>query len=146
MRQQVSARRRTARQGGFSMMETTIALLLMMIVGLAATSLFMFSVNYNSGANDRAMALAVAQRRLEELRQVAFNNAALNATSASGTSQTVTEAGRDYRLTTTITNDSTTIKTIRIDVAPVGASARWAAQPVTLLTRRASAETGDYLQ
>ncbi|HYP54087.1 MAG TPA: hypothetical protein VEQ42_11135 [Pyrinomonadaceae bacterium] len=132
-------------QAGFSMMETAIALLLMMIVGLAATSLFLFSVNYNSGANDRAMALAVAQRRLEELRQLSFSAAALNATDADGNDETVTEGGRDYRLTTTITNDTTTIKTIRIDVTPVGANGRWAAQPVTLLTRRASTETGDYL-
>lgn len=133
-----------ARQGGFTMMETTIALLLMMIVGLAATSLFMFSVSYNSGANDRAMALAVGQRRLEELRQLAYNHAALNATSASGTAETVTEGGRGYLLTTTITNDSTTIKTIRLDVRPVGANGPWAAQPVTLFTRRASTETGDH--
>jgi Tfp pilus assembly protein PilV len=138
-------RQSAAREGGFSMMETTIALLLMMIVGLAATSLFMFSVQYNSGANDRAMALAVAQRRLEELRQLSFNNAALNATSAAGTTTTVTEGGRQYRQTITITNDSTTLKTIRVDVQPVGASARWAAQTVTVYTRRASTEVGDYI-
>lgn len=138
-------RQSAERAGGFSIMETTIALLLMMIIGLAATSLFMFSVSYNSGANDRAMALAIAQRRLEELRQLPFNNAALNATAAAGTTTTVTEAGRQYRQTITITNDSTTLKTIRVDVQPVGATARWAAQAVTLFTRRASTEVGGYV-
>ena len=132
-------------QGGFSILETTIALLLMMIVGLAATALFMFAVSYNSGANDRATALAVAQQRLEQLRQLSFTNAALAATSATGTTTTVTAAGRPYRLTTTITNDSSTLKTIRLDVAPVGANGPWAAQAVTLMTTRTSTETGDYL-
>lgn len=138
-------RQSAAREAGFSMMETTIALLLMMIVGLAATSLFMFSVSYNSGANDRAMALAVAQRRLEELRQLPFGNAALAATPASGTTTTVTEGGRPYRQTITITNDSTTLKTIRIDVQPIGANGTWATQTVTVFTRRASTEVGDYV-
>ena len=132
-------------QGGFSIMETTIALLLMMVVGLAATSVFMFSVSYNSGANDRAMALAVAQQRLEQLRQLSFTNAALNATAATGTTVTVTAAGRQYRLTTTITDTSSTLKTIRLDVTPAGANGPWAAQPITLMTTRASMETGDYI-
>ncbi|HYE59003.1 MAG TPA: type II secretion system protein [Rhodothermales bacterium] len=138
-------KRQRSGQSGFTLLETVIALLLMMIVGLAATSLFVFSINYNSGANDRAMALGVAQRRLEELRQRSFTHASLAATDADGDTETITSASRQYYLTTTITNDSSTIKTIRIDVVPAGASGAWAAQAVTLLTRRASTETGDYV-
>ncbi|HEV2763597.1 MAG TPA: hypothetical protein VGV38_11520 [Pyrinomonadaceae bacterium] len=137
--------RQVSGQRGFSIMETVIALLLMMIVGLAATSLFMFAVKYNSGANDRAMSLAVAQRRLEQLRQLSFSHASLAATDADGNTETVVEADRRYSLTTIITNDSSTIKTIRIDVAPVSAAGTWATQAVTLMTRRASTETGDYV-
>jgi len=126
-------------------METVIALLLMMIVGLAATSLFMFAVKYNSGANDRAMSLAVAQRRLEQLRQLSFSHASLAATDADGNTETVVMADRQYTLTTIISDDTSTLQTIRLDVTPVSASGPWAAQAVTLMTRRASLETGDYI-
>ncbi|HEV2879962.1 MAG TPA: type II secretion system protein [Pyrinomonadaceae bacterium] len=53
---------------GFTLIETTVAMLVMMIVGLSATSLFFYSVRNNSGASQRSVAMAVAQQRLEVLR------------------------------------------------------------------------------
>jgi type II secretory pathway pseudopilin PulG len=62
---------------GFTLIETTVAMLVMMIVGLSAASLFLYSVRYNSGASQRSIAMAVAQQRLEVLRGVDYANAGL---------------------------------------------------------------------
>ncbi len=62
---------------GFTLIETTIAMLVMMIVGLGATSLFLYSVRYNSGASQRSIAMAVAQQRLEVLRVADYDDAGL---------------------------------------------------------------------
>lgn len=136
-------------QSGFTMVESCIALLVMMVVGLAVASLFVYAVNYNSGATDRAMALALAQQRIETLRSRTFSHADLNATA--GTTETVEvpfDDGntRSYTVTKIIVSDSTTMKTITIQVAPLGANAAWASTAVSLMTRRTSFETGDYIQ
>lgn len=121
----------------------------MMIVSLATASLFVYSINHNSGANDRAIANSIAQQRVEALRTLPYTDADLDATAGT----TVTEmaydgagASRTFNVTTTITNDTTTLKTITVTVTPVSASTAWAAIPVTVMTRRASIETGDYVQ
>lgn len=62
---------------GFTLIETTVAMLVMMVVGLGATSLFLYSVRYNSGASQRSVAMAVAQERLEALRGADFDAAGL---------------------------------------------------------------------
>jgi type II secretory pathway pseudopilin PulG len=59
---------------GFTLIETTIAMVVMMVVGLGATSLFLYSIRNNSGGDNRSQALAIAQQRLEELREVAYND------------------------------------------------------------------------
>jgi Tfp pilus assembly protein PilV len=137
------------RQRGFTLIEAAIAMLIMMVVGLAVSALFVYAVNYNSGANDRAMALALAQQRIEALRSRPFNHADLAATAGT---QEVAEVpidantSRSYTVVKTIVNDSTTMKTITISVAPLGANAAWASTAVSLMTRRTSYETGQYMQ
>jgi type II secretory pathway pseudopilin PulG len=59
---------------GFTLIETAIAMVVMMVVGLGATSLFFYAVRSNSGSEGRSQALAIAQQRLEDLRTVAFND------------------------------------------------------------------------
>jgi type II secretory pathway pseudopilin PulG len=63
---------------GFTLIETTVAMLVMMIVGLSATSLFLYSVRNNSGASQRSVAMAVAQQRLEVLRGTDYYATGLN--------------------------------------------------------------------
>src|SRR5215218_1436884 len=67
-----NGKRHTGEQG-FTLIETTIALVIMMIVGLGAASLFFFAANYNSSAGDRQLAMGVAQKRMEWLRDIQFN-------------------------------------------------------------------------
>jgi type II secretory pathway pseudopilin PulG len=59
---------------GFTLIETCIALVVMMVVGLGATSLFLFALRSNTGGSERSQALAIAQQRLEELRTLSFND------------------------------------------------------------------------
>ena len=70
-------KRQRMKQNGFTLIETTVAMLVMMIVGLSATSLFLYSVRYNSGASQRSTAMAVAQQRLEVMRGLDFNDTGL---------------------------------------------------------------------
>ncbi|HEX8138399.1 MAG TPA: prepilin-type N-terminal cleavage/methylation domain-containing protein [Pyrinomonadaceae bacterium] len=144
------ARSRTSRsERGFTMIETVIALVVMMVAGLSVASLFVYATRNNSGAADRAVALAVAQQRMERLRSVSFNDATL----AAGTTNTtvVNGDGRNYSVQTVICDTaacggSSTLKKITIQVTPMSAGQLWAANAVVLTSLRASPETGDFIQ
>ncbi len=130
---------------GFTLLETSIALCIMLVVTLATGSLFVYAINYNSGAADRSAALAIAQQRLERLRKSSFTDALLTTPS---TTETVLNAGRQYSVQTTIcsTSDcggSATLKLITVSVRPQAAT-QWANGPVTLLSQRAMPGTGSY--
>jgi Tfp pilus assembly protein PilV len=130
---------------GFTILETAIAMVIMMVAVLASASLFAYSIQNNSGANDRELAMAVAQQQMEQLRNVSFTDSSLTATATAGVTTTVTRAGRQYTVVTTITDSNTvnglpTIKTITIQVTPTGS----ALGSVTLLTQRATLLNGPY--
>jgi Tfp pilus assembly protein PilV len=141
------------RENGFTLIETCIAMVIMMVAALGAASLFGFAIGNNSAGSDRAQAFALAQQSLEQLRNVSFTSsntdASLNATN--GSSRTVIGAdGRFYNLTTTITDSAAgtptgapagVLKTIRIDVTPNSSGTKWAVSSaisrVTVWTQRA---------
>lgn len=112
----------TRSQCGFTVLETSIALVVMMIVGLAAAGGFVFAIRYNAGASERAGSMSIAQAAMEKFRVVAFTDSSLN---AGTTTTTVTDSvGRTYTLTTTvadkyIVSGKTTLKSITIQVTPV---------------------------
>jgi Tfp pilus assembly protein PilV len=138
-----------ARSGerGFTLAETAIALLIMMIASVGIVSLFTYAIKYNAGAKDREMAMAVAQKRIEWLRGIPFD-ASTRAKSyatgglaaTNGVTETATTAGRTYTVVTKIANVGGTtdanskIKTITIRVTPDGANV--ALGQVTLVTQR----------
>jgi len=144
--------RRHGAEDGFTLFETTIALVLMMIAALGAASLFTFSINYNSGASDRLVALAVAQEQLERIRSAKFNATTTDAilTGGSSTQPGLIRNGKRYSVTTTIDDDpttanvevnsTTTLKRITVAVAPdnvsQGSSLNAGAR-ITLITQRA---------
>src|SRR5882762_170038 len=61
-------------QRGFTLIETCIALVLIMIISSGVLPLFVYAVKYNSAAAIRAEALAIAQRKLEQLRASPFTS------------------------------------------------------------------------
>jgi Tfp pilus assembly protein PilV len=134
-------------EGGFTLLETTIALVVMMVMGLAVVSMFVYAISYNAGANDRALGLAIAQQRMERLRKTAFTDAALNAGTVT---ETVTNSNRSYTVSTIVctTSDcggSATSKVITVQVAPTASGSQWSRTAATIITRRAAPAVGNYL-
>lgn len=136
---------------GFTLIETTIALLIMMIVMLGVASVFAFSVSNNSNGADRAQTLAVAQQTLETLRNAQYSNTATDPVLNAGTiTQTVyrgqgSNTGRQYRIVSVITdNASQTLKTITVSVTPITAGPKWASASswatVSIVTQRSKTD------
>ena len=151
-----NSKRRSGEQG-FTLIETTISLVIMMIVGLGAAALFFFAANYNSSASDRQLAMGVAQKRMEWLRDIPFNTTTrtlsyaeggLASTGADGVTETFTNGDRKYTVITTITdlqNDPSgkpTLKQITLRVTPQGAGNNLGS--VVLTSIRATVLKGTY--
>ena len=155
---------RSPHEQGFTLLETAIALVLMMIVGLGVASLFSYATKANSSADDRELAMALGQKRMEMLRTVPFTtltrnvtfsypDGGLGATSTAGVVETVTNAGRGYQVRTIIQNTSfvpagnpdagePTVKSIQVSVTPLGAATAF--ETVTLTTQRSTLVPGMY--
>jgi Tfp pilus assembly protein PilV len=135
-----------AGEQGFTLIETCIAMMIMMVAGLAVAGLFTYSIRYNTGGTDRAVAISIAQQQIEQLRVVAFTDSTLNVSAATVLTPDIVSNGRTYRVTKTVTgtnNDAggnPTLKTITIRVDPK--SPGWAGFPVILRTVRTSASKG----
>jgi Tfp pilus assembly protein PilV len=136
-------------QAGFTLIETTMSMVLMTIIGLGVVGLFAYAASNTSNAADREMATAVAQQRMEQLRSFPFLDPSLAATASTGTVTSVTRLGRQYTVTTTIVDSANgTSKTITVKVTPQGASATWATSvnsifgSVTLVTVRSALQIG----
>jgi Tfp pilus assembly protein PilV len=133
-------------QSGFSLVETSIALLVMMVGALACTSLFVFSLQNNVGGSERALAMAVAQQQLEQIRSGDYENATLTAGTVTST---VRNGERNYTVQRTVTDDTNgsakQLKRITITVTPQTAGADWMRTPVVLVSQRSTLATGNYL-
>lgn len=149
LRHRKSERRGPARaakasgEGGFTLMEVVVALSMMLVASLGVASVFLYSMGNNTGAGERALAMAVAQQRHERLRSLKFDEVVDEAT-------TVVSAGRSYEVETTVTVDDTdaddgkdTLKTISIEVTPTNKHEVWATNPVVLWTQRAALTLGN---
>lgn len=142
MRLSVATHRKMNQEGGFTLVETATALLVMMIGGLGICAVFAYAIKNNTGSRDRAAALAVAQQQMERYRQVTFIDPLLTAHAT--TTQTVTSAGRDYTVRTTITNTTSSLKTIRIEVTPLMSSDPWALGTVQITAQRSTFALGPH--
>lgn len=135
--------KRARGERGFTLIETSIALVVLLVAGLGAASLFSYAANYNTGANDRAAAQALAQRQMEQLRKTPFD-------SLVSSTQTVTNAGRSYTVATVVCNDgsalcggSTAFKRVTVTVTPAAlTTAAWSRSSVVLVTLRGTTNLG----
>jgi len=142
----------TKHEDGFTLIETSIALVVMMIVGLGAASLFFYAIGANSTARDRELSMAVAQQQMERLRSTQFLQLEATVTELGGATKTEVSAGRSYTVNTTIVDTFTgnnTQKTITVQVTPLGNTVLTGIQRVfggvTLVTVRSSAAAGPNL-
>jgi len=139
--------KRAEGERGFTLIETSISMVVMMIAGLAVSSLFVFSLQNNVGGGERALAMAVAQQQLEQLRSVTYEDATM---SVGTTNSTVRNGERGYTVDKTITaetNDdgsSKELKRITIVVTPTDGAPIWTRSSVTLVSLRSSLASGSY--
>ncbi|HWS53273.1 MAG TPA: hypothetical protein VN228_04075 [Pyrinomonadaceae bacterium] len=131
-------------EAGFTLVETAISLGIMMVAALGVAGLFVHSMNNNTGAGERAAAMAVAQQRIERLRSVAFDQVV-------GEDGVVVSGGRRYAVDVNVTDVTTdadegvTMKLIEVEVMPLNANGAgiWAEGAVTLWTERAALSLGE---
>jgi Tfp pilus assembly protein PilV len=134
-------------QRGFSLVETTVTSLVMMVGALAVSSLFLFSTQNNIGGADRALAMAVAQQQMEQLRSVTFEDTSLN---AGTTNSTVRNGDRNYIVQRVVANETHAdgtakqLKKITIRVTPNMGGPAWTRTPVELTTLRSTLAAGSY--
>src|SRR6266404_7781731 len=116
-------------ENGFTLLETTIAMLLLMIVALGSASLFSFSIYNNSGGSDRALSLAIAQQAMEALRGATFNGTTTDARLNAGTvvqNGVIRGDNRSFTVTRTVVDNSTTLKSITLTVRSDSIVTGWA--------------------
>ena len=153
-----------SQQKGFTLLEAAIAMVILMIIGLGIASLFTYAVRANMSADDRELAMTIAQKRMEWLRTIPFTtqtrqltysypNGGLAATSTDGVTETQLNAGRSYSVKTVITDLSVvpagnpdagqpTVKRIQVAVTPAGALTAY--ETVTITTQRSTQVPGIY--
>src|SRR6185503_17549461 len=90
-------------QQGFTLMETSIAMVVMLVGALGIASLFVFSMQNNVGGGERALAMAVAQQQLEQIRSVSYEDNTLNAGTVTST---VHSAQRNYTVQRTVVQET----------------------------------------
>lgn len=134
-------------EAGFTLLETSIAMVVMMVGALACSSLFVFSIQNNVGGSERALSMGVAQQQLEQLRSVTYGDA----TFTDGTTDfQVTTGGRTYYVQRVVANqmnsDNTPreLKRITITVTPQAAGPDWTRSPVVLVSYRSTTNAGTY--
>jgi Tfp pilus assembly protein PilV len=139
----------TKAQSGFTLLETTIALVLMMIVSVGLAPLFVYATRYNSAAAIRTGALAIAQIKLEQLRATPFDSCASSTETLSvGDPATGLQT---YTVQMTVVNTTSTLKEITLVVTPdirsttggqYGGPNGWMYGQVTIYTKRTTITPG----
>ena len=140
----MTSQAKNRREKGFTLIETASALLVMMIGGLGICAVFAYAIKNNTGSRDRAAALAVAQQQMEYYRNLTFLDPALTATPSTVNPVTITSAGRTYSVQTTITDTTSSLKTIKIQVTPLLSSDPWALGTVEISVQRSAFSLGPH--
>jgi len=134
-------------QRGFTLIEMSISMVVMMVAALACSSLFVFSMQNNVGGNERALAMAVAQHQLEQIRSVSFDDATLT---AGTTTATVTSGERNYTVQTIVADETNSddsakqLRRITVTITPQSGGPNWTRTPVVLATLRSTLAKGSY--
>lgn len=139
-------------QQGFTLVETSIALVLMMIIFIGIAPLLVYATRYNSAAAIRAGALAIAQTKLEQVRAMPFSSCTSSTETLSVGDPTT--GLQTYTVQMTVTNTTSTLKDITVVVTPEGRSTTggqyagsygWMYGQVTIYTKRTSITPGPNL-
>ncbi len=155
-------------EGGFSLIEVIIALVILLVAVLGIFAAFTFATTYNAGNSRRSQALSVLQEEVELLRSAKFtptvtdnysptdpDNGRRDITGGVKSLKTVTSKGdnRTYTVETIIDNDpfatgvqndiqvpTPTLKEITLIVTPKAVNGNWViAFPTKVVFRRVRA-------
>jgi len=135
---------------GFTLIETCIAMLMLLVILCGVLPLSVYALKYNSAAAIRAGAVAIAQRKLEQLRGSSFTSCV----SSSEVLTAGTTESQTYTVDVVVTDVSATLKNITITVTPQGRSTSggvyggnegWMRGQVVVYTRRTTSSTGSNL-
>jgi Tfp pilus assembly protein PilV len=142
----------TQAEGGFTIIETSIALVLMMIVSVGLAPLFVYATRYNSAAAIRAGALAIAQIKLEQLRATPFSSC-VSSTETLSVGDPATGL-QTYTVQMIVVNTTTTLKDVTLVITPSARSTTgnqyagtrgWMYGQVTIYTKRTAITPGPNL-
>ena len=136
---------------GFSLIEVSVAMVIILVALLGVFFTFTYAITYNAGNNSRAQALAVLQEEVEKLRSYKFTPT-ITDTQLQGGVKTpwlvVSPNGGTFSVAVEVDNDpftpgvqdettSTSIKEIKVSVTLANPSPGWqAAVPATVYLRR----------
>ena len=135
---------------GFSLIETVIALTILLPALMGVLVTITYAINYNSGNSLRSQSLAVLQQQVEILQSAKFNPTVIDQVLTGGTKLPVVvknSDGKNFRveisvdddpLTAGIQTDSgKTLKEISVKVFPENSFAGWQTSvPATAVLRR----------
>lgn len=142
--------RGSSTDAGFSLLETSAAMVVFLIATLGVYTTFTYSVNYNAGNSTRAMSLAILQEKVEQMRSLKFTPGKTDPELTGGvkTPEILSAVdGNTYRIQTTVDDDpftsgiqtdsTKTLKEINVTVTLDRPSPGWqTAVPATIILRR----------
>ena len=139
-------------EAGFTMIELSVAMVIILISLLGVFFSITFAIRYNAGNESRAKCLAVLQQEIERMRSAKFTPSLTDASLVGGSaSRTVTTGGMTYSVDTVVDNDPftagiqdettfTSLKEISITAQLASPSPGWqTAVPATVVLRRVKA-------
>lgn len=117
------------REEGFSLVEATVAMVILLVALLGVFVTFTYAVNYNAGNNSRAQALAVLQQEVELIRSAKFSptwtdnyapsspdNGGRDITGGKKAQRIVTLANENrFRVDVTVDDDPSTTDVVDVD-------------------------------
>lgn len=140
----------TKNESGFSLIEVTIAMMVLLVGLLGVTLSYTWAVKFNAGNNLRMQSLAILQQEVEQFRSAKYTSVVTDSILLGGvkTPKTITTAdGNKFTVETTIDDDpftgnvqvdqSKTLKSITITVSGENQTQKWiTAIPATVTLRR----------
>jgi len=111
----VSSSDAMSREGGFTLIEAAVALIVIFVALLGVAWSITYAINYNAGNNNRAKTLAVLQQEIERLRSAKFSPSSTDAEllgcdlGGACSSSTVLSENLTFIVTKTVDNDPGTV-------------------------------------
>lgn len=146
----MTERLKNKNESGFSLIEVTIAMMILLVGLLGVTLSYTWAVKFNAGNNLRMQSLAILQQEVEQFRSAKYTSVVTDQILLGGVkdAKTVTTAdGNKFTIETIIDDDpfvsdvqvnqSKTLKSITITVSGENQTQKWiTAIPATVTLRR----------